>query len=90
MERGIPQFHQFSVPKSDLARVRKEHASALEQFPGAIRPLNDSASVSVHVTDQQTDLSSYDQTGVPVVHLTPRNVLMQGPRIGETVGFHAP
>jgi len=78
MERGIPQFHQFSVPESDLARVRKEHASALEQFPGAIRPLNDSASVSVHVTDQQTDLSSYDQTGVPIVHLTPRNVLMQG------------
>lgn len=78
LERGIPQFHHFSVPESDLARVRKEHASALEQFPEAIVALNDSPSVSIHVTDEQTDLSSLEPTGMPVVHLTPRNVPMDG------------
>ena len=78
IERGIPQFHQFSVPESDLARVREEHASALEQFPEAIGPLIDSTAVSVRVTDEHTNLNSFEQTDVPVVHLSLRDVLMDG------------
>ena len=78
LERGIPQFHRFLVPHFERLRVQKEHASALEHFPEAIGSISDSASVSVHVTERQNDLSSFGQTVSPVIYLSPPGELEEG------------
>lgn len=75
LERGIPQYHRFLVPEYERSRVQEEHASALEHFSEAVESMDASASASVHVVDRHHDLASLQQTGLPVIHLSPPSEL---------------
>jgi len=69
LERGIPQFIEYGISDESLGRVQKEHASAIEHFPGSISPIKAMGAESIHVVDDEAAFTRLVEEGSDVIYV---------------------